>query len=69
MPFPDPELRTMTRPVTAAMRRATVAALLVVGVLLSVPAASSAASRGATHIVQLRPGVGMADGAAAVDSP
>ena len=57
----------MLRPATAAVRRATPTAWLITALLFAVPASAQGASR-TTHIVQLRNGVTLADGAAAVRS-
>jgi serine protease AprX len=56
----------MPRPVTAVLRRAMLAAGLIAALLLATPASSPAAASSATHIVQLRPGVGLVEGAAVV---
>src|SRR5215218_6446528 len=57
---------TMLRPATAALRRATPAAGVIAALLLTGPAAAQGAPRTATHIVQLRDGVTLDEGAAAV---
>ena len=57
----------MLRPAAAALGRATPRAWLIAALLLAVPASAQAAPR-TTHIVQLRDGVTLADGAAAVRS-
>ena len=56
----------MRRPATAALRRATPTAGVIAALLVGAPASAQGAPRTATHIVQLRDGVTLSEGAAAV---